>query len=176
MLDLDSEEVDTAGTPDLVEALVPALSDSNPKFVQGALGLLIALVEVMGEELHHYIGNVWTPLVERLGDAKAANRDRAVDLAVALSTLVVAASTALERLKPGFEHKNWRARESTLLWFGRLLAQHALSARVCTCRVASRPDMGMGMCATCGVLAACWSVGGALLLTVRDQHGRPCTV
>ena len=86
---LDSEEVDVAGAPDLVDALLPALSDSNPKFVQGALGLLIALVEVMGEDLASYVAGVWSPLVERLGDAKVANRERAVDLAVSLSTLVV---------------------------------------------------------------------------------------
>ena len=29
--------------------MIPALSDSNPKFVQGALGLLIALVELSPE-------------------------------------------------------------------------------------------------------------------------------
>ena len=121
---LDSEEVDMALAPDLVDALLPALAHSNPQFVQGALGLLIALVEVMGEDLSPYVAGVWKPLVERLGDAKVANRERAVDLSVALSTLVVAASLALEKLRPGWEHKNWRARESTLLWFGRLLAQH----------------------------------------------------
>ena len=64
------------------------------------------------------------PLVERLGDAKTANRERAVDLAVSLSTLVVGPSLARDKLRPAWEHKNWRARESTLLWFGRLLAQH----------------------------------------------------
>jgi len=100
------------------------LTDSNPKFVQGALSLLITLVEVMGEELAPHVAGVWTPLVERLGDAKLANRERAVDLAVALSTLVVPASAAVERVRPAWEHKNWRVRESTLLWFGRLLAQH----------------------------------------------------
>ena len=120
---LDADQVDVGLAPSFVDALLPALSDSNPKFAQGALGLLIALVELMGEDLHPYIGGVWTPLVERLGDAKVANRERAVDLAVALSTLVVAAATALEKLRPGFGHKNWRARESTLLWFARLLAQ-----------------------------------------------------
>ena len=121
---LDSEEVDISGAPDMVDALLPALSDSNPKFVQGALGLLIALVEVMGEDLASYVAGVWSPLVERLGDAKVANRERAVDLAVSLSTLVVGPSLALDKLRPAWEHKNWRARESTLLWFGRLLAQH----------------------------------------------------
>ena len=121
---LDSEEVDAAGAPDLVEALLPAMSHSNPMFVQGALGLLIALVEVMGEDLTPYISGVWAPLVERLGDAKVANRERAVDLAVALGSLVVPPGQALERLKPAWEHKNWRARESSLHHFGRLLAQH----------------------------------------------------
>ena len=121
---LDSEFVNSDSTPELVGALIPALSDSNPKFVQGSLGLLIALVEVMGEDLAPYTASVWTPLVERLGDTKTANRERAVDLAVALSTLVVPTSQAFERIRPAWEHKNWRARESSLLWFGRVLASH----------------------------------------------------
>ena len=62
---LDSEHVDGDSAPDLVDALVPALSDSNPKFVQGALGLLIALVEVMGEDLAPHTAGVWTPLIEQ---------------------------------------------------------------------------------------------------------------
>ena len=37
---------------------------------------------------------------------------------------MVGPSLALDKLRPAWEHKNWRARESTLLWFGRLLAQH----------------------------------------------------
>ena len=45
---LDSALVDAEAIPELVDAIVPALSNSNPKFVQEALGLLIALVEVMG--------------------------------------------------------------------------------------------------------------------------------
>ena len=122
---LDSEFIDSNSVPELVDALIPALSDSNPKFVQGGLGMLIALIEVMGEDLAPYTAGVWTPLVERLGDAKTANRERAVDLAVALSTLVVPAAQALERIRPAWEHKNWRARESSLLWFGRVLASHA---------------------------------------------------
>ena len=121
---LDADGVDLSMAPELVEALTRSLADSNPKFVQGALSLLIALVEVMGEELAPHVAGLWAPLVERLGDAKLANRERAVDLAVALSTLVVAASAAVERVRPAWEHKNWRVRESTLLWFGRLLAQH----------------------------------------------------
>ena len=93
-------------------------------FVQGALGLLIALVEVMGEGLTCHITGLWKPLVERLGDAKIANRERAIDLAVSLSTLVVSCKEAMERLRPAWEHRNWRARESALHHFGRLLAQH----------------------------------------------------
>ena len=125
---LDSEFVDAEGAPDLVDALVPALSDSNPKFVQGALGLLIALVEVMGEDLAPYTGALWTPVVDKLGDAKSANREKAVDLAVALATLVVPSAQALERMNKAWEHKNWRARESSLLWFGRVLASHESAA------------------------------------------------
>ena len=127
---LDSELVDGDAAPDLVDALVPALSNSNPKFVQEGLGLLVALVEVMGEELAPYTAAVWPPLVERLGDAKTANRERAVDLAVALATLVVAPGQALERIRPAWEHKNWRARESSLLWFGRVLASHDSASTV----------------------------------------------
>ena len=44
--DSESEaDVDSESAPDLVDALVPALSDSNPKFVQGSLSLLIALTK-----------------------------------------------------------------------------------------------------------------------------------
>ena len=93
---LDADGLDLTLAPELVEALLRSLTDSNPKFVQGALSLLITLVEVMGEELAPHVAGVWTPLVERLGDAKLANRERAVDLAVALSTLVVSASAAVD--------------------------------------------------------------------------------
>ena len=121
---LDGEQIDASGVPDLVDALLPALAHSNPMFVQGALGLMVSLVEVMGDELSPHVTGVWKPLVERLGDAKVANRERAVDLAVALSTLVVSSEEALDRLRPAWEHKNWRARESALHHFGRVLAQH----------------------------------------------------
>jgi hypothetical protein len=73
---LDGDELDPNAVPDLVDALLPCLKSSNLKFVQGALGLLITLVEIMGEDLAPYIAGVWSPLVERLGDAKVPNRCR----------------------------------------------------------------------------------------------------
>lgn len=121
---LDSDKVDGNSAPDLIDALLPTMSHSNPMFAQGALGLLIALVEVLGEQLVPHIDGIWMPLVERFGDAKIANRERAVDLAVALSTLVVPSEQALERLRPAWQHKNWRARESALRHFQRLLVKH----------------------------------------------------
>ena len=60
LLDSDeAEEVLADGASSLVDALLPALSDNNPKFVQSALGLCISLVEVLGEELAPVIAGVW---------------------------------------------------------------------------------------------------------------------
>ena len=116
--------------PALVDALQPALADANPKVVQGALELLFTLVERLEDGFAQYLGGVWAPLLERLGDAKSGVRERAVDLAVAASTLSVPAAEALDRLRPGFDHKNWRVRESTLLVLARTLAAHEVLRKV----------------------------------------------
>ncbi len=115
-------ELDDEAAPALVDTLQPALSDANPKVAQGALELLGTLVERLGEEFAPFLAGLWTPLIERLGDAKGGQRERAVDLAVAIATIVVPAVEALDRLRPAFEHKNWRTRESVLLVLARTLA------------------------------------------------------
>ena len=120
----EKDAIDLGAAPLLVEALEPMLKDNNPKVVQGALAVLQRMVEALEEECEPYLSPFWSPLVERLGDAKTALRERAVDLAVATATLAVAPADALDRLRPAFEHKNWRARESALHVLARTLAAH----------------------------------------------------
>ena len=114
--------VDASSAPVLMEVLVPALGDNNLKVVQGALGTLAAVVDALEEDFAPFLGGLWAPLVERMGDAKAPVRERAAELAVAAATLAVPPAHALDRLRPAFEHRNWRARESALLCLGRTLA------------------------------------------------------
>eukprot|EP00965_Chrysotila_dentata_P185155 6112269-Pleurochrysis_carterae.AAC.2 len=56
------------------------------KVAQGSLEALCKLAEGLEEGFAHLLPGVWSPLVERLGDAKAALKERAVDLAVAIAT------------------------------------------------------------------------------------------
>ena len=119
---VEAEPLDGENAPQLVEVLGPALTDNNLKVAQGALSLLIGLMEALGEELAPHVGRLWKPLIEKLGDAKSHIKERAVDLAVLLATLVLPPQQALDGIAPAWKHKNWRAQESALLWFGRLLA------------------------------------------------------
>ena len=56
---------------------MPALGDNNLKVVQGALGTLAAVVDALEEDFAPFLGGLWAPLVERMGDAKAPVRERA---------------------------------------------------------------------------------------------------
>jgi len=108
--------------PALIDAFVPGLSDNNVKVAQGCLGVLLSIVTQLEEACAPFLGSLWPPLIEKMGDAKGQIRERAVDLAMAVATLALPPAQVIERLKPAFGHKNWRARESALLCLGRVLA------------------------------------------------------
>ena len=139
---LGSEPVGTDAAPVLIDAMVPGLSDNNVKVAQGALGVLLSLVEQLEEQCSPFLGGIWKPLVEKMGDAKGPIREKAVDLAVAVATLALQPAQVIERLKPAFEHKNWRARESAVLCLGRVLA------------TSDGPVQGLGMKATLPTVVA----------------------
>ncbi|EOD05888.1 hypothetical protein EMIHUDRAFT_68832, partial [Emiliania huxleyi CCMP1516] len=105
------EALAPAAAASLIEAIRPALADSSPKVVQGALELAGTLVERLGDALSPHFSGLWAPILERLGDAKPSLRERAVELAVSGATLAVPTAEALDALRPGFEHRNWRTRE-----------------------------------------------------------------
>jgi hypothetical protein len=117
-----SVRVGTDDAPALIDALVPGLSDNNVKVAQGGLGVLLSIVTQLEEDCAPFLGGLWSPLIEKMGDAKGPIRERAVDLAMAVATLALPPAQVFERLKPAFCHKNWRARESALLCLGRVLA------------------------------------------------------
>jgi hypothetical protein len=117
-----SVRVGTDDAPALIVALVPGLSDNNVKVAQGGLGVLLSIVTQLEEDCAPFLGGLWSPLIEKMGDAKGPIRERAVDLAMAVATLALPPAQVFERLKPAFCHKNWRARESALLCLGRVLA------------------------------------------------------
>ena len=117
-----SEGVGTGDAPALVDALVPGLSDNNVKVAQGALSVLLSIVTQLEEDCAPFLGGIWPSLIEKMGDAKGPVREKAVDLAMAVATLALPPAQVVERLKPAFGHKNWRARESALLCLGRVLA------------------------------------------------------
>lgn len=114
--------VGTDDAPALIDALVPGLSDNNVKVAQGGLGVLLSIVTQLEEDCAPFLGGLWPSLIEKMGDAKGPIRERAVDLAMAVATLALPPAQVVERLKPAFGHKNWRARESALLCLGRVLA------------------------------------------------------
>ena len=76
------------------------------------------------------------------GRREGAVRERAAELAVAAATLAVPPAHALDRLRPAFEHRNWRARESALLCLGRTLAAQEGGGR-------RRPPPSRGACRSC---------------------------
>ena len=119
---VDDGGATTENVPMLVDALQPAMRDTNPKVAQGALALLLTLAESFDDQFAPYCAALWAPLIERFGDAKVHMRDRAVVLAVGIGTLCVSTAEAIERLKPAFDHKNWRVRESAFLCLARTLS------------------------------------------------------
>ena len=115
-------EVDPQVVPLLVEVLQPGLRDTHSQVVQGSLATALLLVESLEADFAPFLINMWPAVVERLGDAKAVLRERAVDLAVSAATIAIPPADAFELIRPAFAHRNWRARESALLCLSRTLA------------------------------------------------------
>tara|TARA_B100000524_G_scaffold338323_1_gene229657 strand:+ start:86 stop:3877 length:3792 start_codon:yes stop_codon:yes gene_type:complete len=114
--------LDPGAVPLLVDVLGPGLKDTHCKVVQGSLDLALLLVGSLEEGFAPFLANLWPAIIDRLGDAKAALRKRAVDLAVSAATIAVPVLDALEFIRPAFQHRNWRARESALFCISRIFA------------------------------------------------------
>uniref|UniRef100_M4BY66 TOG domain-containing protein n=1 Tax=Hyaloperonospora arabidopsidis (strain Emoy2) TaxID=559515 RepID=M4BY66_HYAAE len=106
----------TSETADaLITHVLPCIRDHNSKIALGALEILeqLLLAPVADSTLRSTFKLLWTSVVERLGDSKMNVRQKAVDVAVAVS-LVLDVSTVLEKLQLCMKHKNWRTREQVL--------------------------------------------------------------
>ena len=103
----------TSETADaLITHVLPCIRDHNSKIALGALEILeqLLLAPVADSTLRSTFKLLWTSVVERLGDSKMNVRQKAVDVAVAVS-LEPDVSTVLEKLQLCMKHKNWRTRE-----------------------------------------------------------------
>ncbi|KAG1710512.1 hypothetical protein DVH05_013238 [Phytophthora capsici] len=121
---LRQQDTEPEASASLIPQVLPCLRDHNAKIALGALEILELLVARVAESmLRSYFKQLWSSLVERLGDNKIQVREKAVDVVVELS-VVLGVDTVLDKLKICMSHKNWRTREQSLHAVWRCLERH----------------------------------------------------
>lgn len=103
---------DDVGT--LVDAVLPALKDPNYKVCQGALAAVALAVANAPEAFKPHAPLLLSSVLERLGDGKAPVREAGRDVLLVFMDKVMTPTAVLERVAPGWAHKNWRVREEML--------------------------------------------------------------
>lgn len=77
--------------------------------------VLTYLIDRLGTDFRHYIQTVLPNVIDRLGDAKDTVREKSQLLILKLlERNVLTPQTLIEKLQPGFTHKNAKIREEVL--------------------------------------------------------------
>lgn len=132
------------------------LASSNFKVSLLSLELLQASLCVSGDVLAPYLHERVTSLVERLGDAKPQVREAAASLLADLANVQHSSHEAvLERISPGFHHKQYLVRIGVMNVFVRLLDESREELEVQTnrliptlCKLMSDPNVEVRETAT----------------------------
>ncbi|CAJ0597548.1 unnamed protein product [Cylicocyclus nassatus] len=118
------------------DVLFQWLAASNFKVSLLSLEILQASIDVSGDVLAPYLLERVTSLVERLGDSKPQVREAASNLLVDLANIPHSShESVLERMSPGFQHKQYLVRIGTMEVFVRLLDESRNELEVQTNRL-----------------------------------------
>ncbi|KAG5871175.1 hypothetical protein JTB14_007902 [Gonioctena quinquepunctata] len=98
-----------------VDGLLPWMQSSNYKVSSNGIEVLTYLIDRLGTDFRHYLQTVLPNVIDRLGDAKDTVREKSQLLILKLlERNVLTPQALLERLQPGFTHKNAKIREEVL--------------------------------------------------------------
>ncbi|XP_075995729.1 CLIP-associating protein 2 isoform X8 [Genypterus blacodes] len=98
-----------------IDELLGWVNSSNFKVALLGIDICGAFVDRLGERFKGYLGTVLPALVDRLGDVKDQVRENSQALILRCMEQTASPMYVLERLLPGFKHKNFRSREGVCL-------------------------------------------------------------
>ena len=108
-----------------IDNIIPWLTNGNPKVVQNGLEVLTFLADRMGHDFKPYISTIIQPTIDRLGDSKDVTREKAqLVLLKIMEKGCMTPQQLLDRLRPGFSHKNAKLREEALILLTTTLNEH----------------------------------------------------
>ncbi|XP_076679666.1 CLIP-associating protein isoform X4 [Andrena cerasifolii] len=108
-----------------IDNIIPWLTNGNPKVVQNGLEVLTFLADRLGHDFKPYISTIIQPTIDRLGDSKDVTREKAqLVLLKIMEKGCMSPQQLLDRLRPGFSHKNAKLREEALILLTTTLNEH----------------------------------------------------
>ncbi|XP_008196426.1 CLIP-associating protein isoform X5 [Tribolium castaneum] len=109
----------------LIDGLIPWMQSSNYKVSSNGIEVMTYLIDRLGTDFRPYLQTVLPNVIDRLGDAKDTVREKAQLLILKLlERNVLSPQTLLEKLTPGFTHKNAKIREEVLRCLLNTLNEH----------------------------------------------------
>lgn len=108
-----------------VDGLIPWIQSSNYKVSSNGIEVLTYLIDRLGTDFKPYLPTVLPNIIDRLGDAKDTVREKSQLLILKLlERNVLTPQTLIEKLQPGFTHKNAKIREEVLRCLVNTLNEH----------------------------------------------------
>jgi CLIP-associating protein 1/2 len=99
----------------LIDGLIPWMQSSNYKVSSNGIEVMTYLIDRLGTDFRPYLQTVLPNVIDRLGDAKDTVREKAQLLILKLlERNALSPQVLLEKLIPGFTHKNAKIREEVL--------------------------------------------------------------
>ncbi|XP_017770144.1 PREDICTED: CLIP-associating protein isoform X3 [Nicrophorus vespilloides] len=109
----------------LVDGLIPWMQSSNYKVSSNGIEIMTYLVDRLGYDFRPYLQTVLPCVIDRLGDARDTVREKAQLLILKLlEREVITPQALLEKLTPGFTHKNAKIREEVLRCLVNTINEH----------------------------------------------------
>ncbi|XP_065166997.1 CLIP-associating protein isoform X3 [Atheta coriaria] len=113
----------------LVDGLIPWMQSSNYKVSSNGIEIMTYLADRLGQDFRPYLQTVLPCVIDRLGDAKDTVREKAQLLILKLlEREVLSPQSLLEKLTPGFTHKNAKIREEVLRCLVNTLNEHGAAS------------------------------------------------
>ncbi|XP_072390555.1 CLIP-associating protein 1-A isoform X2 [Diabrotica undecimpunctata] len=108
-----------------VDGIIPWMQSSNYKVSSNGIEVLTYLIDRLGTDFKPYIQTILPNVIDRLGDAKDTVREKSQLLILKLlERNVLTPQTLIEKLHPGFTHKNAKIREEVLRCLVNTLNEH----------------------------------------------------
>ncbi|KAF5301656.1 hypothetical protein FQA39_LY10703 [Lamprigera yunnana] len=124
-LDEPSNSIICQDIGQLIDGLIPWMQSSNYKVSSNGIEVMTSLIDRLGHDFRPYLQTVLPTVVDRLGDSKDTVREKAQLLILKLlERNVLTPQTLLEKLTPGFTHKNAKIREEVLRCLVNTLNEH----------------------------------------------------